>query len=151
MPTPVPCATSECGCKWGEALSGLDKQCQGLGAAPGGHISAEECEAFCCHHSTFGTGGHFTPDDGRPSGFCDLWQYMSVSDLPDATYKWTCFVGVSGTEYACGKNSPALAHVSWLGARHCLGTAPARLAMGRRVIIMQAALFIIGIIHEKVC
>eukprot|EP01052_Picozoa_sp_SAG31_P002278 SAG31_NODE_79_length_27235_cov_6.268868_7_plen_187_part_00 len=126
MAPAVACAAgNDCGCKWGEELSGLDKQCMGLGAAPGGHISASDCEAFCCHHSRFGTGGEYTTADGVKGGFCDLWQWLPVSALPDSTYKWNCFVGVSGTVYPCGKNQPALAHVSWSGSRQCLGVAPA--------------------------
>ena len=120
-------------CIWREPLSGLDKQCMGLGAAPGGHISAKECEAFCCAHrfgggATDGVAGLLV-DQPAKIGFCDVWQWVSAAQLPDTTYKYTCFIGVrpedNGGAYSCGKNAPDLTSVRWEGGRDCAGLAPA--------------------------
>lgn len=140
---PVPCATGgSCGCTWGSAISGLGKQCMGLGAAPGGRVTAEECEAFCCHHSAFGLGGEFNPVDaaaGTKGGLCDLWQLIPVADIPDASYASNCFIGVVGTTYSCEKSQGSLEHVEWQGARQCLGLAPEGWGWPFVVVLSMAA------------
>ena len=76
------------GCLWADPLIGVDKQCMGLLSAPGGRISREACEAYCCAHRS-GPGG-LPMENGQ---HCDLWQWMGVAVLPDASYKSTCFLG----------------------------------------------------------
>lgn len=117
-------------CLWAEPEAGLDNQCMGLGAAPGGRISRQQCEEYCCAHRY--PLAKITAEDGvGTGGHCDLWQWAPPSELPDATYKWSCFIGVraedrGGAKYTCGKNAPDLAHVAWSGGQTCLGPAPSR-------------------------
>lgn len=128
-------------CLWesSEAVSGLNKQCMGLGAAPVGHGSEAECEAYCCAHRF--PLAKIVPEDGTGNGYCDLWQWVSTEDLPDASYKWNCFIGTrpgdrGGAEYSCGTNQPSMAHIVWTGGRECLGPTP--LWWGDRLIAVFA-------------
>ena len=113
-------------CLWSEPLNGLDTQCMGLGAAPLGRGSQAECEAYCCNHRVGNpTSATMKTEDGVSTGtYCGVWQWMPPSQMPDATYKWSCFVGDSEKQYTCGKSQGELAPVKWAGGRKCLGLAP---------------------------
>lgn len=114
------------GCLWREPLNGMDQQCMGLGAAPIGRANQAECEAYCCAHrdGNPASAKMKTADAVGAGEYCGLWQWLPPSQMPDASYKWSCFVGISGHDYACDKSQPALAHVTWAGGRGCLGPAP---------------------------
>lgn len=134
-------------CLWSEPLTGLDIQCMGLGAAPLGRGTQAECEAYCCDHRVGNpASATMKTEDGVSTGeYCGVWQWMPPSQMPDSTYKWSCFVGGSEKQYTCGNSQGKLAHVTWSGGRKCRGLAPDNWGTTFVVIVgLGAALYVGG-------